>query len=520
MAPCPFIIPLPLQLNLRAIMPLVCVVNHCQFHTGVQLVRQPSPDRGEFYMIEVENLVKKYGEVTAVKGISFTANPGEVTGFLGPNGAGKTTTMRMLTGFMPPTSGQSGRRRLRCIRQQHRSAPARRLSAGKRAALPRYDRARLPDVHRRNSRHQEPPRSAPTKCWSASACSTAPTATSARCPKGCASASGWRSALLHDPPVLILDEPTIGLDPLQVLELRALVAELGRDHTVLFSTHILSEAEQVCDKVVIINQGQIIAQGSPVRTAQRTGTRRSRAGARRCPAAGGAGGHSEHCPACATPRSAVGWHHRHARPTPTIDPRPEIARAVVENGWNLMELRPLAVNLEEIFLELTRHQATTAAIEEAEADSKRKSYHDRYSDGNAAGSRRPAIRSRQARRSLVRGLQARTAAVFPLADCLWHRLCHAVLPRRAVQRLHQRRRNGQVSRRLDLRARPAHLPDLPDRPAADHASAGGRIARRHARSADDPADERIAVHHRQVSGGVGRTTPCCCCSRWSTTSFC
>ena len=173
--------------------------------------------------------------------------------------------------------------------------------------------------------------------------------------KGMKQRVGLASALLHNPPVLILDEPTIGLDPLQVLELRTLVAELGRDHTVLFSTHILSEAEQVCDKVVIINQGQIIAQGSPSELRselERGGRVLVRVDA---PAAGRAGSDSER--ARRPPRRNRRRMASSPRPTDAhTDPRPQIARAVVEKGWSLMELRPLAVNLEEIFLEVTRHQ--------------------------------------------------------------------------------------------------------------------------------------------------------------------
>jgi ABC-2 type transport system ATP-binding protein len=173
--------------------------------------------------------------------------------------------------------------------------------------------------------------------------------------KGMKQRVGLASALLHNPPVLILDEPTIGLDPLQVLELRALVAELGHDHTVLFSTHILSEAEQVCNKVIIINQGLIIAQGSPSELRselERGGRVLVRVDA-------------EPQEALTTIQSVPGVRYAEvgvdgivATPTDaSVDPRPQIARAVIEQGWSLMELRPLAVNLEEIFLEVTRHQA-------------------------------------------------------------------------------------------------------------------------------------------------------------------
>lgn len=312
-------------------------------------------------MIEVENLVKKYGEVTAVKGISFTAQSGQVTGFLGPNGAGKTTTMRILVGYSPPTAGKavvSGydvfdqnlevRRRVGYLPENvplYRDMTARgylmylgeiRGIQNRRA---RADEAleRVGLVDRADSRIRT-------------------------LSKGMRQRVGLASALLHNPPVLILDEPTIGLDPRQVLELRALVSELGRDHTVLFSTHILSEAEQVCDKVVIINEGQIIAQGAPSdlrSNLERGGRVLVRVDA---PAAA----------ALETIQNLPGVRHAETAvdgiiATPTdahSDPRPQIARAIIERGWNLMELRPMAVNLEEIFLEVTQRQEA-AVIEEA-----------------------------------------------------------------------------------------------------------------------------------------------------------
>ncbi len=315
-------------------------------------------------MIEVENLVKKYGEVTAVKGITFTANPGEVTGFLGPNGAGKTTTMRMLVGFTPPTAGKAVvagydvfengievRRRVGYLPENvplYRDMSARGylMYIGEIRGI-KNRRARADEVLERVGLIDR----ARSRIRTLS--------------KGMKQRVGLAAALLHNPPVLILDEPTIGLDPLQVLELRGLVAELGRDHTVLFSTHILSEAEAVCNKVVIINQGQILAQGSPQELRselERGGRVLVRFDA---PAQAGLAA-IQALPSILHAESAVDG----IIVTPTDvhnDPRPEIARTVVEHGWNLMELRPLAVNLEEIFLEVTRHQAT-AVIEENAAN--------------------------------------------------------------------------------------------------------------------------------------------------------
>jgi len=308
-------------------------------------------------MIEVQDLTKKYGSVTVVNGVSFTAKPGQVTGFLGPNGAGKTTTMRMLTGFLPPTSGRAlvaghdvfeqsmeVRKRVGYLPENvplYRDLTAlgylmyigeiRGVKDRREKALETLERVAL--VNRANSRIRT-------------------------LSKGMRQRVGLAQALIHDPEVLILDEPTIGLDPLQVLELRDLVRELGRSHTVLFSTHILSEAEQVCDNVVIINRGTIVAEGSPTElrsTLERGGRVLLRVNVPPDTVLSAI----QSIPSIAT--AEISMDGIIATPSDSqIDPRPAIARAVVEHDWDLIELRPLAVNLEEIFLELTRQTEVTA----------------------------------------------------------------------------------------------------------------------------------------------------------------
>jgi ABC-2 type transport system ATP-binding protein len=300
-------------------------------------------------MIEVENLTKRYSSFTAVNGISFTARPGQVTGFLGPNGAGKTTTMRILTGFMPPTSGKAVvagydvfensmevRKRVGYLPENvplYRDMTAlnylmyigeiRGIKKRKDRAYEVLERVRLAD--RANSRIRT-------------------------LSKGMRQRVGVAMALIHDPQVLILDEPTIGLDPFQVLELRDLVKELGRDHTVLFSTHILSEAEQVCDNVVIINHGQIIAQGSPeqLRSELESG---QPVFVRIDAPSDAALSVIQALPSVAS-AEATRDGIRAIPASPQHDPRPDIARAVSKQGWNLIELRSNAVTLEDIFLEV------------------------------------------------------------------------------------------------------------------------------------------------------------------------
>jgi ABC-2 type transport system ATP-binding protein len=314
-------------------------------------------------MIEVKDLTKRYGSYTAVNSVSFEAQPGQVTGFLGPNGAGKTTTMRMLTGFLPPTSGHAlvaGKdafdesmdvrkavgylpenvplyRDMTALGYLMYMAEIRGVPNRKARAMETLERVRLAD--RANSKIRT-------------------------LSKGMRQRVGLAQALVHDPQVLILDEPTIGLDPIQVLELRELVRELGKKHTVLFSTHILSEAEQVCDKVVIINRGNIVAQGAPA--ALRTTLERGGRVVLRTNVE----------PAIALPIiQGLPTVANAAQSLDTIvilpkdggvDPRPAVARAVIENGWELIELRPLAVNLEEIFIELTRQAEPTPAEAVAE----------------------------------------------------------------------------------------------------------------------------------------------------------
>jgi ABC-2 type transport system ATP-binding protein len=306
-------------------------------------------------MIEVQDLVKKYGSVTAVKGITFSAKPGQVTGFLGPNGAGKTTTMRILTGFLPPTSGKATVAGYDVFEQ---SMEVRKRVGYLPESVPLYrDMTALSylmylgeirSLHNRREKAMEVLERVQLASRADSRIRTLS--------KGMRQRVGLAQALLHDPEVLILDEPTIGLDPLQVLELRDLVRELGKSHTLLFSTHILSEAEQVCDSVVIINQGHVIAQGSPIelrQTLERGGrvlVRLNVPAEHALPAIQGLN---------VVASATAGTDGIVVTPSsPDIDPRPAIARAIIDQGWDLIELRPLAVNLEEIFLELTRSEST------------------------------------------------------------------------------------------------------------------------------------------------------------------
>jgi ABC-2 type transport system ATP-binding protein len=302
-------------------------------------------------MIEVDNLVKQYGSFTAVKGISFTAEPGQVTGFLGPNGAGKTTTMRVLTGFSPPTSGKAIVAGFDVFDQ---SMEVRKNVGYLPETVPLYRDMSALDylMYLGEIRGIKQRKSRALDVLGQVGLAKRARNTIRTLSKGMRQRVGLAAALVHDPQVLILDEPTIGLDPIQVLELRDLVKELGRDHTVLFSTHILSEAEQICNRVVIINQGEVIAQGEPaalreeLERGQRIFIRTEEAPeavlATVQEVAAVAEAHVERDGVIAIPRDAH------------LDPRPAITRALVGGGYSVLEVRPAANNLEEIFLELTR----------------------------------------------------------------------------------------------------------------------------------------------------------------------
>jgi ABC-2 type transport system ATP-binding protein len=212
-------------------------------------------------MIEVRNLTKRYGEFVAVRGISFTAAPGQILGFLGPNGAGKTTTMRIITGFMPATSGTvkvagydifddsyEVRKRIGYLPENPPLYSDMTVTGYLRfvGRIRGISRAELNDSVDRVLR----------KCG----LTEVTTRVIGHLSKGFRQRVGLAQALVHNPNVLVLDEPTIGLDPRQIIEIRTLIRELSAERTVILSTHILPEVSQLCQKVVIINAGRIVVE--------------------------------------------------------------------------------------------------------------------------------------------------------------------------------------------------------------------------------------------------------------------
>jgi len=210
-------------------------------------------------VLEVRNLTKRYGDIVAVRDVSFSAAQGQILGFLGPNGAGKTTTMRILTGFLPATSGTA---KVAGFDVFTESAEVRRRIGYLPENPPLYaemtTEAYLRFVARIKGMTRDTIEDGIDRVVKLCGLEAVRTRLLKHMSKGFRQRAGLAQALIHDPPVLVLDEPTIGLDPRQIIEIRSLVRELAGQRTVILSTHILPEVSQICEKVVIINDGQVV----------------------------------------------------------------------------------------------------------------------------------------------------------------------------------------------------------------------------------------------------------------------
>ncbi|UUZ91153.1 ATP-binding cassette domain-containing protein [Paenibacillus sp. P25] len=223
-------------------------------------------------MLEVRQVSKLYENQRGVQSIDFSMSRGEIVGFLGPNGAGKTTTMRMITGYLNPTHGEDNDRRLIDGRASEEGETEDRLPAGDAAAVSGDVDSRLFALHCGSARHsgegaEEPDRRGDREAGAAGTGKADHPSLS----KGYKRRIGLAQAILHNPDLLILDEPTSGLDPKQIIEIRQLIRELGQNHTVLLSTHILPEINALCNRVLIINQGRIVLDGQPDQLANTMG---------------------------------------------------------------------------------------------------------------------------------------------------------------------------------------------------------------------------------------------------------
>ncbi len=310
-------------------------------------------------MIEVQHLTKRYGRVTAVDDVSFRVEPGEILGFLGPNGAGKTTTMRILTGYMPASEGRAtvagydvfthpieAKRRTGYLPETPPLYPDMTVReyldfVARIKGVPSAERkARVDAVMQRThvadmaARH----------CGKLS--------------KGYRQRVGLAQALIHNPEVLILDEPTAGLDPKQIIETRDLIRGLAGDHTIVLSTHILPEVSQTCQRVVIINKGRVVAVDTPdnltarLRGAETMYVQVDAGGADVQTALSAVPGVTRVAPA--DMRAGSGAFEVASEQGRDI--RREISREIVTRGWGLLELRPMRVSLEEVFLQVTTEE--------------------------------------------------------------------------------------------------------------------------------------------------------------------
>jgi gliding motility-associated transport system ATP-binding protein len=327
-------------------------------------------------VIEVQHLTKRYGPVTAVEDISFRVERGEIFGFLGPNGAGKTTTMRILTGYMPATEGKAivagfdvfeqpleAKRRTGYLPETPPLYPDMTVgeylsfvakikgvaSAGRKERIKAVmERARVADMVDR-------------QCGKLS--------------KGYKQRVGLAQALIHNPDVLILDEPTAGLDPKQINETRQLIKELAGDHTIILSTHILPEVSQTCQRVGIINKGKIVAVDTPDNL-----TTRLRGNETMYIKVDASGANAEAGLARVAGVTRVAEADRRdgivgyeVESEQGRDIRRDLARAIVTSGWGLLELRPMRLSLEEVFLSLTTEDVSTlSGVESAEAGEERR----------------------------------------------------------------------------------------------------------------------------------------------------
>jgi ABC-2 type transport system ATP-binding protein len=306
-------------------------------------------------MIEVEGLTKFYGEHLAVDGISFEVKKGEVVGFLGPNGSGKTTTMRILTGYLPPSTGTAS---IAGFDTMTASLDARRHIGYLPETVPLYTDMTVEDYLRflgtiRGMRKDQLKRRIDTAIERVKLGDYRKSFIS-KLSKGYRQRTGLAQAILHEPEVLILDEPTVGIDPIQVVETRQLIKELGKEQTLLLSTHILPEVSATCDRVIIINQGSIVAEDTPDNLAVRLrGSEQVQAEIR--------GPSADVIKAIRDLSGVTSARHietatgsrYNIESSAGNDIREKVAEMVVTNSWGLLQLSVVPMSLEEIFLELT-----------------------------------------------------------------------------------------------------------------------------------------------------------------------
>jgi len=301
-------------------------------------------------MIEVADLTKKYGELLAVSGLSFKVEKGKIWGLLGPNAAGKTTTMRILTGFLPATDGKATVAGYDVFEQPNE---AKRIIGYLPEVVPLYPEMTVSAYLNFVAEIKQVPASkrkeGMEKAIKASGLEPVRGRLIKNISRGFKQRVGIAQALIHDPQVLILDEPTIGLDPAQIIEIRQLIKSLKGEHTIILSTHILQEVTQTCDGVVIINEGKLMASGL---LEELTASFREKDGIVLKLRKGGeeAATHFKKVAGIEKINQennefTIEWSHGK-------DLRDEITKLVVEKGWGLVEMRSIAMNIEDLYLKI------------------------------------------------------------------------------------------------------------------------------------------------------------------------
>jgi ABC-2 type transport system ATP-binding protein len=322
-------------------------------------------------MIDVQDLTKDYGSRRAISGISFKVERGEVLGFLGPNGAGKTTTMRIITGFMPPTRGTVTIAGYDVFTQ---SLEARRRVGYLPEAVPLYTEmsvssyldfmAKIKGIPRRQRRAQIDRAMAQTHIEDRAK------QLIGKLSKGYRQRVGLAQALLGEPDVLILDEPTVGLDPRQITEVRDLIKEIGREHAVILSTHILPEVSMVCSRVLIVDGGKEVAEDTPENLMQQLrGSEAIQVLVRGSRSAVMTAIRTVPGVVSASPaegEAAEGVTEYTIATDPGADVREALAKTLVDGGFGLLELRMAGVSLEDVFLRLTTEEIDESDDEDGE----------------------------------------------------------------------------------------------------------------------------------------------------------
>ena len=313
-------------------------------------------------MIRVENLTKYYGERLAVDDISFHVEKGEIVGFLGPNAAGKTTTMRIITGFLMPTRGDIW---VADHNMSTHSLDGRRHIGYLPEAIPLYTdmttRAYLEFVAKLRGLDKDRISTRIDEVVEMCRLEEYIDVIIGKLSRGFRQRVGVAQSIIHEPDVLILDEPTIAIDPIQVAQTRQLIKELGKEHTILLSTHILPEVSMICERVIIIHEGKIVAEdrienlSSIIRGGKRI----------RVEVQGPADQVAKRLQQIKGVRQVIFEKPYHiVECPPEQDPRPKIMEAVVKGGWVLLSMESVEMSLEDIFLELTTEEEEEEEIEE------------------------------------------------------------------------------------------------------------------------------------------------------------